>query len=250
MNPRVLIADDEPLLREELARLLTSYWPQVELVAQTANGEETRHALRELQPDVAFLDIRMPPPDGLTLAEEFESASVHVVFVTAYDEFAVQAFDKNACDYLLKPVSASRFQATVARLQDRIRNGETMSAIATLRSEINALKAPTWLERVAVRRQGATRLINVSEIRYFKSDAKYTLAYDAEHEYILSTPLKELERQLDPALFWRIHRNCLVNVNQIEQISRAATDNMQIKVKSRSESLRVSRRFRQLFHEL
>lgn len=174
MNARILIADDEPLLRERLVRLLNKTWPDAEIVAQAENGASARQAMRELRPDVAFLDIRMPPPDGIELAAEFAGAAVHIVFVTAYDEFAVQAFEKNACDYLLKPVSEERLKATVARLRERMRDGEVSSAVASIQAELAALKNPSQLARIPVRSGGTTLMLDVNEIRFLKTDAKYT----------------------------------------------------------------------------
>ncbi|MCY4095549.1 MAG: LytTR family DNA-binding domain-containing protein [Gammaproteobacteria bacterium] len=249
MNPTVLIADDEPLLRDQLERLIRRVWPEASVVASAANGEEARLALQEKRPDVAFLDIRMPSPDGLELAEEFSDDPMLIVFVTAYDQYAVSAFERNACDYLLKPITEDRFQGTVDRLKERLHSSNTSNAVASIRREIADLKQRRQLERIPVRHRGATRLISVNDIRYFKADAKYTLAFDASNEYVLSTPLRELEEQLDQDVFWRIHRNCIVNVDFIESVVRTSNDTMVVRVSNRNEELRVSRIHRYRFRE-
>ncbi|MCY3857774.1 MAG: LytTR family DNA-binding domain-containing protein [Gammaproteobacteria bacterium] len=249
MNPTVLIADDEPLLRDQLDRLVSRLWPQASVVAFAANGEEARLALREKQPDVAFLDIRMPSPDGLELAEEFGDTSTLIVFVTAYDQYAVTAFEKNACDYLLKPITEDRFTATVNRLRERLQASDTEHFVASIRREIDDLKQRRQLERIPVRHRGETRLVSVNDIRFFKTEAKYTLAFDAVNEYVLSTPLRELEEQLDDELFWRIHRNCIVNADFIETVQRRSNDTMVVHVMDRNEELKVSRNHRHRFRE-
>lgn len=250
MSPTVLIADDEPVLREQLERLVSRVWSEARIIASAANGEAAQIALREKKPDVAFLDIRMPSPDGLELAEEFSDEPTLIVFVTAYDQYAVSAFEKNACDYLLKPITEDRFKETVARLRERLRSSDTTTVVASIRTAIEDLKQRSQLERIPVRHRGETRLVSVSDIRYFKADAKYTLAFDASNEYVLSTPLRELEQQLDKKIFWRIHRNCIVNVDFIESVQRTNSDTMFVRVVNRDEGLRVSRNHRHRFREI
>ena len=250
MSPTVLIADDEPLLREQLEGLVNRVWPAACIVASASNGAEAQIALQEQRPDVAFLDIRMPSPDGLALAEEFADEPTLIVFVTAYDQYAVTAFEKHACDYLLKPISEDRFQETVKRLVRRLETSDTTMAIASIRREIEKLKSEPSLERIPVHHRGETRLISVNDVRFFKADAKYTLAFDALNEYVLSIPLRELEAQLDQEVFWRIHRNCIVNANYIESIYRSNSDTMVVRVSNRKEELRVSRNHRHRFREL
>ena len=174
MNPTLLIADDEPLLLDQLVQLLDRAWPEARIVATASNGVEAKDALQEHQPDVAFLDIRMPSPDGLELAEEFASGTSLIVFVTAYDQYAVAAFEKNACDYLLKPISEERLEETVKRLKTRLATSRTTIAIASVREEIEKLKQAPTLSRIPVKHQGETKLLDVREIRYFKAEAKYT----------------------------------------------------------------------------
>lgn len=250
MNPTVLIADDEPMLRDQLERLISRVWPEASVVASVSNGEDARNALREKQPDIAFLDIRMPSPDGLELAEEFSDKPTLIVFVTAYDQYAVTAFEKNACDYLLKPATEDRFKETVDRHRARLQTTDTPNTVASIRRAIENLKQRPRLERIPVRHRGETRLISVNDIRYFKADAKYTLAFDASNEYVLSIPLRELEDQLDEGVFWRIHRNCIVNADFIDSVQRTRGDSMIVRMSHRSEELRVSRNHRHKFREI
>ena len=250
MKPTVLIADDEPLLRDQLANLLGQVWPEAQIVATASNGSEARDALETLQPDIAFLDIRMPSPDGLALAEEFASESSMIVFVTAYDQYAVAAFEKNACDYLLKPISEARLRETVKRLKTKLATSRTTLAIASVREEIEKLKQTPTLTRIPVKHQGETKLVDVREIRYFKAEAKYTIAYDAQNEYVLGITLKDLRAQLDENEFWQIHRSCIVNARFIEGVRRTSNDSLLLRISGSNDELRVSRSFNHRFHAL
>ena len=250
MKPTVLIADDEQHLRDHLARLLRQTWPEAELVASTSNGVDTQTALIEMTPDVAFLDIRMPPPNGLQIASELVDQRTHVVFVTAYDEYAVAAFEKNACDYLQKPVSEARLEDTVQRLKKRIETNETANVVKSIQAEIEKLqqaKKPTLLP---VKQRGSTKVIAVDDIVYFKSDMKYTLAYDENNEYLLSSPLKDLEAKLNTDDFWRIHRNCIINARRIHTVTNKPGNQTVVTMRGRTEELRVSRPYRIRFREL
>ena len=245
----MLVADDEPLLRDQLEQHLSRVWPEATLFASTGNGKDTRTAISELKPDVAFLDIQMPAPNGLELAEEFAETPLVVVFVTAYDQYAVAAFEKNACDYLLKPISEDRLRATIARVKSRLLSTQSTNDLSAIREEIAKLKQSAKILRLPVRHGQETKLINVDDFRYFKAEAKYTLAYDATNEYVLSTSLRNLEAELDSNVFWRIHRNCIVNSNYIDS-ARHRNDVLVIKIKDRDDELRVSRPYRHLFREI
>ena len=241
MKPSVLIADDEPALRQHLEQSIARVWPDANIVASTGTGEETRGALRDQTPDVAFLDIRMPSPNGLELAEEFADTRTLVVFVTAYDQYAIEAFEKNACDYLLKPISESRLADTVERLKKRLDDRNEQASLRLIRQEIAELKERKPISRLMVQHRGATKVVDVGEIHFFKSDSKYTVAYDADNEYLLSTTLKELEEQLATSDFWRIHRNCIVNVDYIDAVQHSARGSLELRIKDRNGTLRVSR---------
>lgn len=245
----MLVADDEPLLRDQLEQHLSRVWPEATLVASTGNGKDTMTAISELKPDVAFLDIQMPVPNGLEIAEKFAKTPLAVVFVTAFDQYAVAAFEKNACDYLLKPISSDRLRETIDRVKLRLASTQSTNDLSTIREEIERLKQSAKTLRLPVRHGQETKLINVNDIRYFKAEAKYTLAYDATNEYVLSTSLTSLETELDASVFWRIHRNCVVNSNYIDS-ARHRADALVIKIKERDQELRVSRPYRHLFREI
>ena len=250
MNPSVLIADDEPLLREQLERFVTRFWPEATIISVASNGAEARVALQEKRPDVAFLDIRMPAPDGLELAEEFASEPILIVFVTAYDQYAVSAFERDASDYLLKPISEERFKETVSRLKVRLEYTRVQQTVESIGREIEKLKQLSYLERIPVHHRGETKFVPINEIRFFKADTKYTLAVDSTNEYVLSVTLRELEEQLDSNDFWRIHRNCIVNVNFIETARAIDKDSLVLQIRDRAEELRVSRTYRHRFREI
>ena len=259
-RPTALIADDEPLLREALARQLERAWPELELVAQARNGREAIRQCEALRPDVCFLDVHMPGLSGIEAAHRI-GRRAHLVFVTAYDQYAVQAFAQGALDYLVKPVEPSRLDDTVARLKDRLRAAQPAPDIEPLLQQLAAqlaalqsgvTQAPLRWIRAQV---GKTlRLIPVEEIDYLRSDAKYTLVAWRDPtgetgEALVRAPLKELVAQLDPAQFAQVHRSVVVNLRAISHLTRD-DETAAIHLKGRKEVLPVSRsyvhRFRQM----
>ena len=259
VNPatvRCVIAEDEELLRNELSKLLMQTWPGVEIVAECEDGGAALEAIAEHQPDVAFLDIRMPGLTGLEVATAAVEASpkTQVVFVTAYDQYAIDAFDKGAVDYLLKPVSPDRLAATVQRLQARIAQGTPdAAALAALIASLGTrLQAPAseplvWITASAGK---DTRLIMVDDVAYFQADHKYTVVMTAEGESLLRKPIRELLEVLDPALFKQIHRSTIVNLKAVASIARDDTGKGIVKLKSRPETLTVSQPFMSLFRNM
>ena len=256
-HPTALIADDEPLLREALARQLARTWPELEIVAEARNGREAIKLFEARKPDVCFLDVHMPGVSGVEAAHAI-GRRAHLVFVTAYDQYAVQAFAEGVLDYLVKPVEEPRLSETVARLKDRLR-----SAQPALNTEALLQQLATQLQRGAsgaplkwIRAQvGQTlRLIPVDEIDYLRSDAKYTrIAWrgDAGHpEALISSPLKELVAQLDPEQFAQVHRSVVVNLRAISHVTRGDNDTAGIHLKDRDEVLPVSRSYLHLFRQM
>lgn len=191
MTLRVLIADDEQPLRDYLVGLIKSAWPEVSEIIEATNGIEALKSIIKEQPSVAFLDINMPGMSGLQVAEQCRD-ECHIVFVTAYDQYAIEAFEKNAIDYLLKPTTESRLQATIQRLKQRIE--QPPIALEQTLNTLNANQHLSWL-KVAYKEE--IQLINTAEIDYFQSSDKYTSAFVQGKEYILRTSLKKLEQQLD-----------------------------------------------------
>jgi DNA-binding LytR/AlgR family response regulator len=246
---RVLIAEDEPLMRERLQAMLGSVWPEAEVVVVAENGNDAWDGFLEHEPDVAFLDIRMPGLSGLEVAERIGKLA-HVVFVTAYDQYAVDAFDAGAVDYLLKPVEADRLQKAVARIREKLtaRPADLGDILHHLQL---ALPGPTrepmkWI-RASVGKQ--IRLIDVDQVLFFQSDTKYTRVVLAEFEALVRIPLKDLLSGLDPERFWQIHRGTMVNVNAIVAAERVDAERLQVLVRGSSERLTVSRTFAHLFRD-
>ena len=255
--PKCVIAEDETLLRDALVQLLGEVWPELEIVAACDDGGSALEAIATHQPDVAFLDIRMPGLTGLEVAAALPNTSpkTQAVFVTAYDQYAIDAFDKGAVDYLLKPVSRVRLAATVQRLKERMQSGSADSAaLAELLERLgrtipNTSKEPplVWLTASA----GAeTRLIMVEDIAYFQSDTKYTVVMTAAGEALLRKPIRELLDVLDPAIFKQIHRSTIVNLRAVASVTRDEAGRGVIKLKTRPETLSVSQPFMALFRNM
>jgi DNA-binding LytR/AlgR family response regulator len=256
MNPTILIAEDEPLMRVRLLELLAHAWPEARVVLVAENGNDAWDGFLEHEPDVAFLDIRMPGLSGLEVAERI-GAMAHVVFVTAYDQYAVDAFDAGAVDYLLKPVQTDRLERAVTRLKAKLAqqvvqspaDGAAMGEL--LRQLKHALpgvrqERTRWI-KASVGRQ--VRVIDVDEVLFFQSDTRYTRIVLRDYEALVRTALKDLLSTLDPDRFWQIHRATVVNVNAIAAAERIDAERMQVLVKGSSEKLAVSRTFVHLFRE-
>ena len=253
MSPTVLVAEDEPLMRERLLELLAQCWPEARVVLVAENGNDAWDGFLEHEPDVAFLDIRMPGLSGLEVAERI-GAMAHVVFVTAYDQYAVDAFDTGAVDYLLKPLQADRLDKAVARLRGKLSmriEGPGAGMGELLRHLKAALpgvrhERTRWI-KASVGRQ--VRVIDVDEVLFFQADTRYTRIVLRDYEALVRTPLKDLLSGLDPDRFWQIHRATVVNVNAILAAERIDAERMQVLVKGSDEKLAVSRTFVHLFRE-
>jgi len=245
-TPRAIIAEDEPLLREELAELLASLWPELEVVAATADGIATLQALERHGPDILFLDINMPGLSGLEVARQ-ASGRCHVVFVTAYDQHTLAAFEQGAADYLLKPVTAARLATTVTRLKERI--GRPAPAIEGLLRELGG-GSRGFLRWINASQGQTVRVITVEDVCYFQADSKYTRVVTAEGESLIRKPIKELSEELDPNSFWQIHRSTIVNVNAIAGVVRDLRGRTQVRLKRREELLPVSDAYTQLFRQM
>jgi DNA-binding LytR/AlgR family response regulator len=257
---KCVIAEDETLLRDALVALLAQAWPELDIVAACGDGGSALEAIALHQPEVAFLDIRMPGLTGLEVAAALPQASprTQAVFVTAYDQYAIDAFDQGAVDYLLKPVAPERLAATIERLKARMeRSGGAAhdnAALAELLARLahsvpNTSKEPplVWLTASA----GAeTRLIMVEDIAYFQSDTKYTVVMTAAGEALLRKPIRELLDVLDPNIFKQIHRSTIVNLRAVASVTRDETGRGVIKLKTRPETLAVSQPFMSLFRNM
>jgi DNA-binding LytR/AlgR family response regulator len=241
--PTAIVADDEDHLRAHLKKMLRQHWPELVICAEAANGEEAAAALQKWQPDFAFLDIKMPVMSGLEVAQRNHGLS-HIIFVTAYDEFAVAAFENNAVDYLLKPVSSKRLRMTIERAKSRLNqvppNIDTLVEILSQQLSKPAGDA-TYLQWIKATRQDYINLIAIDEVDYFQSADKYTSVITRNGEWIIRTSLKELEKSLDPERFWRIHRGTIVRVQAIEQFSKTFSGHPILKLHGHKKPLPVSR---------
>ncbi len=250
-----IVAEDEALLRDALLDQLRLAWPQLKIVAECEDGASAVEALAEFRPDVAFLDIRMPGLTGLDVAAAAAQVSprTQVVFVTAYDQYAVDAFERGAIDYLLKPIVPERLAATVRRLQARSgqHDAEALAALLErLRNGLPRAGGPeplTWITASAGRE---TRLILVDDVAYFRADNKYTTVVTADGEALLRTPIRELLTVLDANTFKQIHRSTIVNLKAIAGIVRDDSGRGTVRLKSRPETLTVSAPFMALFRHM
>ena len=254
--PRCVIAEDEALLREALVTLLADAWPDLQIVAECEDGAAALEAIVAHQPEIAFLAIRMPGLTGLEVAAAIGEASpsTQIVFVTAYDQYAIDAFDKGAVDYLLKPIAPERLAATVQRVQSRLSHGNPdAEAFAAMLSQLGARLPAAVTEPlvwITASTGKETRLIMVDDIAYFQADNKYTVVMTAEGEALLRKPIRELLDVLDPVLFKQIHRSTIVNLKAIASITRDDTGKGTVKLKSRPETLAVSQPFMTLFRNM
>lgn len=257
-HPTALIADDEPLLRDALERLLKQAWPDLEVVAQARNGREALDKFEAQRPDICFLDVHMPGMTGVEAARHI-GRRAHLVFVTAYDQYAVQAFAQGVLDYLVKPVEPSRLAETVARLKERLHAAEpalnTEALLQQLATNLQRSAAPAPLRWVRASVGQTVRLIAVDDIDFLRSEEKYTLVAwrgDAgqPREAVIRMPLKELIAQLDSSQFAQVHRSVVVNLRAIAHVTRSDNETADIHLKGRDEVLPVSRSYLHLFRQM
>jgi DNA-binding LytR/AlgR family response regulator len=254
-----LIADDEPLLRDALRRQLRIVWPELEIVAEARNGREAVRLFDERRPDICFLDVHMPGLSGVDAANHI-GRRAHLVFVTAYDHYAVQAFAQGALDYLLKPVEQARLAETVNRLKERLDSSKpainTEQLLRQLSAQLAKLQAGgrETLRWIRAQAGNTVRLIAIDDVDYFRSDAKYTLVAWREGgrpaEAVVRMPLKDLLEHLDSDQFAQVHRSVVVNLRAISHVKRHDNETAEIHLKQRSDVLPVSRNYVHLFRQM
>ena len=249
MATRAIIAEDEPVLRAGLKRLLLGTWPELEIVAVANDGLRAIQLLERHAPDVLFLDIQMPGCSGLEVAKA-ASGNCHVVFVTGYDQYAVAAFEHGAVDYLMKPVSATRLATACRRVRERLASKPASLEALLAKLAESAARRHDYLRWINVESGPKVRLVTVEEICYFTADTKYTRLVTADREALIRLSLKELADVLDPSEFWQIHRATIVNVNAIAEVSRDARGLPRLHLKGRTETLAVSQPFAHLFRQM
>ena len=253
-----IIAEDEPILRTQLKTKLAKLWPELRVLADVGDGEAALQAIIAHQPNLAFLDIQMPEMTGVEVARQVAkngNLRCHVVFVTAFDQYAVEAFETGAIDYLLKPYSDERLVATIERLRLRLESsspggsGQNLVALlehltARLNPQSERLK---WIKASI----GANlSLIPIDDVLFFQADEKYTLVATKERDALIRTPIKELVMGLDPEKFWQVHRSTIVNATSIESVSRDIHGQATVRIRGRKENLSVSRPFSHLFKQM
>ena len=243
--PTALIAEDEPMLMSQLKARLAQAWPELVIVAEAGNGEEAVMLAREERPDVAFLDIRMPVLGGIDVAKAI-AGGPHIVFVTAYDEYAVAAFEEGAIDYVLKPPTPERIAKVVARVKSRL--AAPPADLTALLERLAARDAPGGtLKWIRASLGNAMKLVAIDDVLYFQSEDKYTKVVAADGEALIRKPIKELYDELDHEQFWQVHRGTIVNLRAIAKVERDWRDQPLLTLKDRPEKLTVSRTFAHLF---
>ena len=251
LAPTAIVAEDEPMLADELVDNLGALWPQLRVVARAVDGVGALHAIAEHVPTIAFLDIHMPRLTGLDVARQI-SGRCHVAFITAFDQHALEAFEAGALDYVLKPVTAARLLTTVQRLKARIAEAppDLVHLLDQVAPRIHRPAANAHLQWIKASRGAAVRLITVDEIQYFRADSKYTVVATADSEALIKKSIKELAEELDPTMFWQVHRSSVVNVHAIDSVVRDDRGNMNLRLKGRSETLPVAEQYHYLFRQM
>ena len=266
---RAVIADDERLMREQLRARLAEVWPDLQIVAEARNGLEAVDLVAQHRPDLVFLDIRMPGLTGVDAARQIAQMDVaddehlpEIVFITAYDQYAVEAFEQGVCDYVLKPAERDRLQVTAQRIRARLAQRDApdgagatadsptpplQQVLHRLAAQLNPGGAPRYLDWIQASVGQGIQMIAVPEVLFFISDEKYTRVQTPTTEALIRKPIKELIDELDPAVFWQIHRSTLVNVKAIAGITRDFRGRQIVSVRGHGEKLEVSRSYTHLF---
>jgi DNA-binding LytR/AlgR family response regulator len=251
--PSAVVADDERLMRVQIIDRLKEAWPELVIVGEASNGREAVTMVQALEPDIVFLDISMPEMDGIQTARAL-AGRVHIVFVTAYDQYAISAFEQGAIDYLLKPADPQRVALTCARLRERLeQKPDPMDALlAQLSQRLGAggVASREYLRWVQASVGANLRMITTADILFFRAEDKYTRVQTQGFEALIRKPIKELLDELDPKEFWQIHRSTVVRVDAVEQVSRNFSGKQIVHVKGSTEKLEVSRTFNHLFKQM
>lgn len=245
--PTALIAEDEPVLAAEIREELGRLWPEMVVCATVHDGHEALREIDRHQPQVLFLDVKMPGLTGIEVARVTGSRA-HVVFITAFDQYAVQAFEEGAIDYLLKPLEPARLARAIRRVRDRLT--QPPADLSGLIGQLQRGLANDRLRWITILRGTDIHLITVEDVLYFRADNKYIAVVTADGEALITTPLKELVERLDRSVFWQIHRGVIVNINAVKSVRRALAGHLELRLKLRPETLRVSAANAHLFRHM
>ncbi|WMW79913.1 LytTR family DNA-binding domain-containing protein [Undibacterium cyanobacteriorum] len=245
-NPTAIIADDEDLQRLDLKRMLKAVWPELNIVAECEDGGDALDAIANLQPDIAFLDIRMPEINGLDVARASDG-KCRVVFTTAFDNHAIEAFKLGAIDYLLKPITDERLQQSIDRIKAQMETGALPQNLMQVMAALDQkLRAPSEAERIkwiSASLGNTIKLFPIDEVLFFESDLRYTRVVSAKDEGHIRTSIKELQKGLDPDQFWQIHRSVMVNPHAIARARRDEMGNIFVELRDHPEQLKVSQTY-------
>nr|WP_315261016.1 LytTR family DNA-binding domain-containing protein [uncultured Duganella sp.] len=246
-----LIADDEPLLRQRLRSLLSQLWPELRVLDDARNGPETLVLFEQHQPDIVFLDIHMPGLNGIDTARAL-GRRAHLVFVTAYEQYAVQAFEQGAIDYLVKPVDSTRLADTVQRLRTRKQGSDTLHAVLDQLAGHMAQRAQPrpWLQWIKASVGNSVRLIPVDQVHFLRADDKYTLVAWEEGEALIRKSIRELSEELDPARFVQTHRSVIVNLSSVREVVRGLNETAELHLRNHAAVLPVSRNYLHHFRQM
>lgn len=249
-----VIADDEEHLRHHLRQMLTTLWPELVITGEAENGIQALDLARNLKPDILFLDIRMPGLSGMETAALLDR-KIAVVFITAYDDFAVAAFEKDAVDYLLKPVSNERLMATIQRLKTRMdpghgHDGQESGTAGQVVERPARTTGPDYLNMITVQQGASIRMIPVDNILFFRAEDKYSTVQTREATHLIRTPIKDLEQSLNPDLFWRVHRSAIVNISAIDRVDRSFSGRLTITFINFDETVEISRTYAHRFRQM
>jgi len=253
-DPTAIIADDEEHLRIHLKSKLAELWPALTICGEAKNGLEALELIESCRPAIAFLDIKMPGLTGIEVAQKIRT-DCRVVFITAFDQYAIEAFENEAVDYILKPVTDKRLAKTIKRLKKQISadpdaSPDLSAAMERLLAALNHKKSPGYLKWIKVRHGEEVRLIAIDDVCYFKAEDKYTVVRTREGESLIKKSIRQLTEELDPDQFWRIHRGAIINISRIAGVSRSFSGRLIISLKNLTETLTVSRSYAHLFKQM
>jgi DNA-binding LytR/AlgR family response regulator len=254
MKVKAIIADDEQPLRQHLKSKLERLWPELEIVGEATNGIEAQEFIETLKPDIAFLDIQMPGQTGLDVAAKTLKLC-RIVFITAYDQYAIKAFENETVDYLLKPLTDDRLYKTISRLKDQIGNSSKFStniaeAVERALTTMERNTTSDYLRWIRAQVGDEIQLISTADIIFFRSEDKYTVVVTKDNEFIIRKTIKTLTEELDPEQFWQVHRGTIVNVDQISRVSRSFSSQLSLRLKNTKTVLAVSRSYTHLFKQM
>jgi DNA-binding LytR/AlgR family response regulator len=246
-QPQALIAEDEPVLRDELRQALAALWPELVICADAEDGVEAVRALEEYSPEILFLDIEMPGMSGLEVAR-LANGRCHIVFVTAYDKYAVAVFGQQAADYILKPHTTARLAETVSRLKHRL--GGRPTPVNLVLDALAKSSVPRYLQWITALHANKVRLVTVEGVHYFQADNKYTRVVTSDAELLIRRPIRDLVQELDPRKFWQVYRSTVVNVGEIAEVARDLHGHLKIRLRLRPEALAVAEAYNHLFKHM